>query len=437
MKLIELAIKELTVDSHNQTSAVPLPFVGPARAGVLSVVIPALNEEDAIGSTIARCIEARKGLIANGVVSDVELVVVSDGSTDRTEEIARSFPEVTVLTFVLNRGYGAAIKCGFEHSQGDLVAFLDADGTCDPEFLGVLVEALRTGSADLALGSRMGEGSKMPPIRTIGNHLFAWILTLVSAQPVNDTASGMRVIRRDALRHLYPLPDGLHFTPAMSARTLLEGKLKLVEMPMPYAERTGQSKLRVLKDGFKFLGIIVRAAVIFHPARPLLLLAAMCAALGLLIAAHPVVHYALTVRVEDWLIYRVLLSSLLFTLAVLVVCAAAIADRTAALAHGRPPNSSSVPLLQSFFTPVVRGSAQAGLVIAALLVVAPGITEYVTTGLVYMHWSRAVLGSLLFSTAMMFMIAGFLLRMISYIESSRDSRSDAPPPDRTRPRIAG
>ncbi|HKU41374.1 MAG TPA: glycosyltransferase family 2 protein [Polyangiales bacterium] len=399
---------------------------------VLSVVIPALNEEDAIGDTLKRCLEARESMIASHVVSDMEVLVVSDGSTDRTEEIARSFPQVTVLSFELNRGYGAAIKCGFEHTRGELIAFLDADGTCDPAFFAVLIEALRDGSADVALGSRMGEDSKMPLIRTIGNRLFAWLLSLVSFRTVNDTASGMRVIRREALRHLYPLPDGMHFTPAMSARALLEGRLKLVEAPMPYAERTGRSKLRVLRDGLNFLGIIVRAAVIFHPARPLLILASICAVLGLLLAAHPLVFYAQYLQLEEWVIYRVLLSSLFFTTSVLVTCAAAIADRIAALAHGRSEKPTEAPRLQQFFTPLIRGTVQAGLVVAAFLVITPGIHEYLMTSHVTMHWSRAVLGSLLFLTAVMFSITGFLLRMIDYIVLSRDNRSGVQAPDRVR-----
>ena len=79
----------------------------------LSIVIPALNEEASIGSTIERCLAARAEIIEGSGVESVEIVVVSDGSTDRTEEIARRYPGVAVLVFERNRGYGAAIKCGF------------------------------------------------------------------------------------------------------------------------------------------------------------------------------------------------------------------------------------------------------------------------------------------------------------------------------------
>src|SRR5262245_27786764 len=196
-----------------------------------SIVSPALDEEGAIAATLRRCLDARAA-IAEAGVARVEILVVNDGSSDRTEEIARSFDEVTVLGFDQNRGYGAAIQSGFAHARGDLLAFLDADGTCDPLQFAPMCRAIDAAPAGVVLGSRMGEGSEMPFVRALGNALFAWILGLLSRRRIRDTASGMRVLRRSALDHLTPLPDGLHFTPAMSARILMEDRLRLVELPM-------------------------------------------------------------------------------------------------------------------------------------------------------------------------------------------------------------
>ena len=239
----------------------------------LTIVIPALNEEEAIGDTIRRCLAARSQIVSTSPVGEVEVIVVSDGSTDRTEEIAKSFEEVRVLAFDANRGYGAAIKSGWEHGKGDLLAFLDGDGTCDPNFFADLCKAIDSEAADIAIGSRMGPDSEMPRIRTIGNKLFAWLLGALSKQVVRDTASGMRVVRRTCLQDIYPLPHGLHFTAAMSARALIGDRLKLIELPMRYAERTGESKLSAFADGTRFLMVILRAAVTFRPARLLLLIA--------------------------------------------------------------------------------------------------------------------------------------------------------------------
>ena len=100
----------------------------------LTVVIPALNEELAIGSIIERMLQARETIVSASPIEDVELIVVSDGSTDRTAEIASGYDGVRVIVFETNRGYGAAIKKGFEEGSGEIVGFLDADGTCDPKF---------------------------------------------------------------------------------------------------------------------------------------------------------------------------------------------------------------------------------------------------------------------------------------------------------------
>ena len=189
----------------------------------LGIVIPALDEEESIGSTIERTLVATPGIVDSSPVTSVEITVVSDGSTDRTVEIARGFGErIQLIVFDENRGYGAAIKAGWEAMpDADVVAFLDADGTCNPAFFGPLTAELVARNADIALGCRLTEGSRMPWIRRFGNRLFALLLARLASSEVRDTASGMRVIRRSALPNLMPLPDGLHFTPAMSARALL------------------------------------------------------------------------------------------------------------------------------------------------------------------------------------------------------------------------
>ena len=403
----------------------------------LTIVIPALNEEEAIGDTLRRCLDARDEIRTGAGLERVEVVVVSDGSSDRTEEIALGFDQVSVLAFDRNRGYGAAIKAGFAYGSGDLVGFLDADGTCDPRVFGPLCRALEREEADVALGARMTSESEMPWVRALGNRLFAWMLGVLSKRLVRDTASGMRVIRRSSLRDLEPLPDGLHFTPAMSARVLLEDKLRLVEVPMPYAERLGRSKLSVLRDGVRFLSVIVRAAMCYRPARLLLLVAGALLALGLVVGAGPVAFWLGEGRLEEWMIYRVLLSALLFTGVALVLCAAVVAEEMAATAHGRPAAASGVGAsLARAFRPAPRRAVGALLVLVALGVAAPGIAQYAAIGEVTMHWSRAVLASLLVVLAGVLGITAFLLDMLDLIRAQRLERGPLRPPDRARPAVA-
>lgn len=399
----------------------------------LTIVLPALDEEEAIGSTIARCLEARAHIVAESAVDDVEIVVVSDGSTDRTEEIARSFEEVSVLAFTRNRGYGAAIKAGFAHGRGDYVAFLDADGTCDPRFFADLCNAIEDG-ADVALGSRMGQGSEMPLVRSLGNTLFAWMLGLLSKRVVKDTASGMRVIRREALPQLDPLPDGLHFTPAMSARVLLEDRLRLVELPMPYAERVGDSKLSVLKDGVRFLHVILQAVMCYRPARPLLLAAAVLSVAAFLLGLGPALLWLREGYIEEWMVYRVLLSSLLITGVAILACGAAVAERIAALAGGRPVASrGATGLLLRAFTPRSRLALGSAMMALAVGVAWPGIVQFVESGAVDLHWSRAVLAALLTSSTGVLVITTFLLNMTTLLEGRVGDAGSGLPPDRIRP----
>jgi glycosyltransferase involved in cell wall biosynthesis len=405
---------------------------------VLTIVIPALNEEEAIGGTIRRCLDARSRIIESSGVNEVEVIVVSDGSTDRTEEIAQSFDEVTVLVFEENRGYGAAIKCGFAHGRGDLVSFIDADGTCDPRFFADMCRAIDEEEADLVLGSRVGTDSEMPWIRTVGNQIFAWILGVVSRRSVGDTASGMRVIRRSCLRDLEPLPDGLHYTPAMSARALLEGKLRLVELPMSYAERMGQSKLSVVRDGVRFLKVIIHAATAFRPSRPLLIGCLILALAAITVGFVPARMWLEQARLEEWMIYRILLASLLVTVLVILICSAVVADRIAALAHGRPSAQRGVTgFLTRLFTRRNRFYGGLVLVGAAVAIVSPGIVQYLGSGHVEMHWSRVVLASLLVVMAAMLGVTTFLLHMLELIMEQRGEAPSVRPPERIhRPRTS-
>jgi len=233
---------------------------------MLSVVIPAYNEEDGIAEIVERVLAVGPALERIGVA--LELLVVDDGSKDRTAEIVRTYPAVRLLQHNPNRGYGAALKTGFCAASGNLLGFLDADGTYPPESFPALCEAIFAG-ADVVVGSRRsGAESGMPLVRKVGNFIWANLVTALSGRPVVDPASGMRVFRREALTRLYPLPDGLNFTPVMSTRAVHEG-LNFVELPMPYEERLGRSKLSVVRDGMRFLQTIIWTALTYNPARPL------------------------------------------------------------------------------------------------------------------------------------------------------------------------
>jgi glycosyltransferase involved in cell wall biosynthesis len=231
----------------------------------LSVVIPAYNEEKGIAEIAQRVLSIREALTNVGV-GDLEVIVVDDGSRDGTAQIAGSIQGVRLVRHVTNKGYGAALKTGFSHAQGELIGFLDADGTYPPEYFPQLCVKAMNGS-DLVIGSRMaGAESSMPFTRRVGNLFFAGLLTLMGRQYVSDSASGMRVFKREVLERIYPLPDGLNLTPVMSTRAIHEG-IQMAEVAIPYSERVGRSKLSVVRDGRIFLQSMIWTVLTYNPVR--------------------------------------------------------------------------------------------------------------------------------------------------------------------------
>lgn len=254
----------------------------------LSVVIPAYNEEEGITEIIYRVLAVKDNLAKVGI-SELELLVVDDGSRDRTAEIVSSIEGVRLIRHVRNKGYGAALKTGFCHAKGELIGFLDADGTYPPEYFPLLCQEVLNGK-DLVIGSRMaGAKSQMPITRRIGNLFFANLLSLIAHQRITDSASGMRVFKREVLKRIYPLPDGLNLTPIMSVRAIHEG-IKMAEVPIPYSERLGRSKLSVVRDGTIFLRSIIWTALTYNPVQILGMIGLGGMALAMTIALGLVTH---------------------------------------------------------------------------------------------------------------------------------------------------
>jgi len=378
----------------------------------LLIAIPALNEEDAIEDIIERSLAARAFILSNSPVTDVEITVVSDGSTDATEEKARRYLDrIHVIVFPKNRGYGAAIKEAWRQSDAELLGFIDADGTCDPKFFASLCAKLDKDDADVVLGCRLNEDSRMPLIRRVGNVLFATILTAFSSKKVRDTASGMRVVRRSSLDRLYPLPDGLHFTPAMSARAILSPAITIVEVNMPYHERTGESKLRVGKDGLRFLKVIVEAAFLYHPSRPLGVAAVVLMAAAAALMAPPAIYYLQHRVLEEWMIYRFIVSQIFAIAACLCLCASYLTGRIVDLTLADEAFESRYSRSVRFFQSRGFWLVPALLSFGGTILVFRGFLQLITTGHVTEHWSRFVVMSFCFSAATILAIT----RAVDYI----------------------
>jgi glycosyltransferase involved in cell wall biosynthesis len=383
----------------------------------LLIVIPALNEEASIAEIIEKCLAARRDIIRESPVTEVEITVVSDGSTDRTVELASSYePRIGLIVFEQNRGYGAAIKEAWSRSDADLLSFLDADGTCDPKFFAPLCSLLVDEQACVVLGSRMHTGSRMPPIRRAGNIIFASLLTLFSSERVRDSASGMRVVRRDCLERLMPLPDGLDFTPAMSARCILAGSLPIREIEMPYAERAGRSKLRVIQDGLRFLTIILRTALLYRPSRALGILALFLFGAAGALMTGPTIYYLQHHSVLEWMIYRFVVSQLLGIGGVACICMGYLARRIVRMTlAGGTPSGSTFDRLSHWVEGPSFWLLPAILIAIGGWLVYPSFRELVATGATYEHWSRFVVMSFFVGTAILLLITrglGYILDLL-------------------------
>jgi glycosyltransferase involved in cell wall biosynthesis len=360
----------------------------------LTIVIPALNEEDAIGATIERCLAARESILRDTPIREIAIIVVSDGSTDRTAEIALSYESVDVIAYEKNLGYGAAIKRGFSKASSDLLCFLDADGTCDPEYFVDLCNAAINDSADLVLGCRMHKESKMRGLRRFGNRMYAAMASYLSGKKIIDTATGMRVIRRDALPKLYPLPTGLHFTPAMTFRALVSDLL-IRELPVPYHERTGRSKLRILPDGLRFFFAIIEIALCYCPLKffgstsTLLFLVALCYSID------PAWNYVAQHIVGSNFIYRQILINTFFLAGLLTLSIGVVAERVAATLNGNNRRHSAlgrwVLRLCSTRKMLVTGFV---LIVIGVFSNIGGLAEYLITRHVSYHWGVLSIGSL-------------------------------------------
>jgi len=379
----------------------------------LLIAIPALNEEASIEQIIERCLQARKEIIDTSRVTQVDITVVSDGSTDRTVELASNYTDrIKLIVFTKNRGYGAAIKEAWAQSNADLLGFLDADGTCEPRFFSQLSNALNEHDADVVLGCRLNVSSKMPWVRRVGNIVFASMLSLLSSSRVRDTASGMRVVRRTCLPKLLPLPDGLHFTPAMSARALLSDTLKVIEIDMPYQDRQGESKLRLGRDGLRFIKAILDAALLYRPARPFAILGLMWLGLAVALMLTPTAYYLRHHAVQEWMIYRFVVSHLAGTLAGLLLCASYLTGRMVGIAltkvEGKRRRRN---VLDWFFSSRLVWSIPAILIMGGGLLVLPSFLELVRTGATYEHWSRFIAMSFCWVLAFMIVVT----RVIDYV----------------------
>ncbi|HVL86631.1 MAG TPA: glycosyltransferase family 2 protein [Candidatus Thermoplasmatota archaeon] len=224
----------------------------PPGARTISVVIPALNEEEGIGGVIDQI--PSKELASRGFA--VEIVVVDGESTDRTREVARSRGARVIVE--PRRGYGRAYKTGFERARGEILVTADADLTYPVEQIPALVDELERESLDFLTTdrfARMREGA-MSRKHRIGNWVLSTAMRVLFLTRVRDSQSGMWVLRRSALPRLSLTSDGMAYSEEIKIEAF--SKLRAREVPIEYRSRVGEVKLNSWKDGLRNLGFLFR-----------------------------------------------------------------------------------------------------------------------------------------------------------------------------------
>jgi len=225
-----------------------------ADPAAVSVVVPAFNEEPAIGGLVRALRESAPWH---------EIIVVDDGSSDATEARAREAGAI-VVRHPYNKGNGAAVKTGIRRATGEYVLIVDGDGQHQAADAARLVA--RLGEYDLVIGAR-STGTQATQMRLLGNAALNWLAGYLSGRAIPDLTSGFRGARRSQLREfLHLLPNGFS-TPTTTTLAFIKAGYNVCFEPIEAAQRVGHSKIRLARDGVKFLLIVMKIVTLYSPFR--------------------------------------------------------------------------------------------------------------------------------------------------------------------------
>lgn len=242
----------------------------------VTILLPAYNEEEAIAATIYRIRELHP---------DFEILVVDDGSTDNTMQVAMD-AGANVWPHPYNIGNGAAIKTGLRCAKGDWVLMMDADGQHKPEDIARLLEYRNC--YDMVVGARNRE-SETSIHRDFANKLYNWFASYVTKFKVQDLTSGFRLMKTEVARqYIYLLPNTFSYPSTLTMAYLRSGR-SVKYISIQTLARKGKSKIRLMSDGIRFLLIISKVATLFSPLRVFLPISVFLFSTGVLYYSYTLV----------------------------------------------------------------------------------------------------------------------------------------------------
>ncbi len=279
---------------------------------LVSVVIPVYNEEDCIVATIE---QVETALRASG--RSFEIIVVDDGSTDKSAVLASS-KNVRVVRHRRNYGVGAARKTGISQAKGSVIVTTDADGTYPNDQIPHLIERYYATDADMVVGARIGKNVVYEwPHRAIPKFLIRKLASYLTQTKIPDLNSGLRVIKKEAaLEYFFLLPDSHSWESTITIAFLSNKKIVEFE-PIDYFKRKGgRSTFAPIKDTYNYLSLVVRTVMYFNPLRIFIPLS-----LGVMLAGGIKMIY-------DWIVYHRIggLDVIIFVSGVMVVLLGLLAD---------------------------------------------------------------------------------------------------------------
>jgi len=222
----------------------------------VSVIIPAYNEEKTIGYVIE---ETTRVMDSLGL--PYEIIVVDDGSVDRTREYASRYKAI-VLSNGRNRGKGYALRKGFRNAQGNIILTVDADGSHDPKEIPLLIKTILNG-ADIVTGSRFLGSQKdhTSKLHLFGNKLINMAIMVLTKKLVTDSQTGLRAIKKEVLQKINLESNGFEIETEITVKGLKNG-FRFQEIPINCRKREyGKSRIRTISDGIKIFRTIIKSAI--------------------------------------------------------------------------------------------------------------------------------------------------------------------------------
>jgi len=271
----------------------------------VSIVLPALNEEKGLERLLP---ELRK------LYPTYELLVINDGSTDSTKSICIK-NKVKVFSHPYPMGNGAAIKSGARHARGDIIVFMDADGQHNPNDIKFLIEKLINEQYDMVVGAR-ALSTHSSSMKRAGNWFYNRFASIMTGHRILDLTSGFRVVKADIFRKfLYLLPNGFSY-PTTSTMAFFRSAhpVGYISVHAGKRQKGTHSNIKILKDGIRFLVIILKIGALFSPMRLFLPLSAIIFLIGL---CHYTYTYITEYRFTNMSALLIISSLMIFLIGIL------------------------------------------------------------------------------------------------------------------------